>query len=69
MSATAVELVDGSLVVGPPKTATVRRTIAIPSSPLPDVERHLHEFVNDDPAALVFTSPKGAPLRRSNFRP
>ncbi len=66
--ATVVELIDGSLIVGPPKTAAGRRTVAIPSSLLGDVRSHLDEFVAGGPDALVFTGPRGAPLRRSNFQ-
>jgi integrase len=50
-----VELVDGSLVTGPPKSLASRRIVSIPAFLLGDVE------------SLVFTGPKGAPLRRGNF--
>ncbi len=63
-----VELGDGSLVIGPPKTVAGRRIVAIPASLLPDVRAHLAEYVPDEPAALVFAGPKGGPLRRSNFQ-
>jgi integrase len=29
---------------------------------------HLARYVDDDPSALVFTSPQGQPLRNTNFR-
>jgi len=63
-----VELGDGSLVVGPPKTAAGRRTVAIPVNLLPAVRAHLDEFVGPGPTSLVFAGPNGAPLRRSNFQ-
>jgi len=63
-----VELGDGSLLVGPPKTAAGRRTVAIPANLLPAVREHLAEFVGAGPTSLVFSGPKGAPLRRSNFQ-
>lgn len=63
-----VELGDGSLVVGPPKTAAGRRTVAIPGNLLPADREHLDEFVGAGPASAVFLGPKGAPLRRSNFQ-
>ncbi len=64
----AVELGNGQLVIGPPKTAAGRRVVAIPSQLLPDMRRHLAQFVSAEPDALVFAGPKGAPLRRSNFQ-
>jgi integrase len=63
-----VELGDGQLVVGPPKTAAGRRTIALPVAVLPDLDDHLRSYVGAGNEALVFTGPKGAPLRRSNFQ-
>ena len=62
-----VELGRGQLVVGPPKTAAGRRIVATPSELVPDMRRHLAEFVGPAPDALVFAGPLGAPLRRSNF--
>lgn len=62
-----VELGTGELVVGPPKTAAGRRAVAIPSDLVPDIRRHVDQFVGPEPDALVFAGPKGAPLRRSNF--
>jgi integrase len=62
-----VELADGSLIVGPPKTAAGRRVVAIPSALLPEVRRHLAQFVRAEAHTLVSAGPKGAPLRRSNF--
>jgi integrase len=56
-------LKDGTVVVGPPKTAAGRRTIAIPPHILGDVELHLDKFVGPDPTALLFTGVKGGPLR------
>jgi hypothetical protein len=39
----------------------------IPAFLLPDVTAHLAKFTAADSRALVFTGPKGAQLRRSNF--
>jgi len=61
------ELQGGQLVFGPPKTEAGRRTIAIPPHVLPDLKAHLGTNVADAPDSLVFDSPEGAPLRRSNF--
>ena len=41
--------------------------MTIPAFLLPDVTEHLDTFTAADPRALVFTGPKGAQLRRSNF--
>lgn len=65
--AAVVELSRGPLVTGPPKSAAGRRDVVIPAFLLPDVIAHLDTFTAADPHALVFTGPKGAQLRRSNF--
>jgi len=62
-----VELARGPLVTGPTKSAAGRRDVTIPAFLLPEVIAHLEEFTAADPRALVFTGPKGAQLRRSNF--
>jgi integrase len=63
-----VEMGDGSLIVGPPKTAAGRRVVAIPANLLPSVAKHLTDFVDASPRSFVFAGPKGGPLRRSNFQ-
>lgn len=62
-----VELKNGALVTGPPKSAAGNRTLTIPDFLLADVAEHLGTFTGPGPGALVFTGPKGAQLRRSNF--
>jgi len=62
-----VELKNGALVVGPPKSEASIRTLTIPDFLIGDVAEHLDTFTGRGPGALVFTGPKGAPLRRSNF--
>jgi hypothetical protein len=62
-----VELQGGQLIEGPPKTEAGRRLIALPPHVVPMQEWHLASFVGTDPLSHVFTSPDGAPLRRSNF--
>ncbi len=57
------QLVDGTLVVGPPKTDAGRRTIAIPPHVVADVEAHLQRYASPEPDALLFTGEKGGPLR------
>lgn len=63
-----VELDDGTLIVGEPKTAAGRRKVAIPANLLPDVRAHLAAFVAAGPDAHVFVGPKGGLLRRANFQ-
>jgi len=43
------------------------RWVSIPSFLLPDVAEHLEQFTGTADGQLVFTGPKGAQLRRSNF--
>jgi integrase len=62
-----VELARGPLVTGPPKSPAGKRDVTIPAFLLPDVAEHLATFTAADPRSLVFTGPKGAQLRRSNF--
>jgi integrase len=62
-----VELKNGALVTGPPKSEAGNRVLAIPDFLLEDVAGHLDTFTGPDPHALVFTGLKGAQLRRSNF--
>jgi integrase len=57
----------GPLVTGPTKSAAGNRDVTIPSFLLPDVIAHLEGFTAPAPRPLVFTGPKGAQLRRSNF--
>src|SRR3954467_10049286 len=45
-----------------------RRVVALPPGLLGDLRGHLTAFVAPDAGALVFTGPKGAALRRSNFQ-
>ncbi len=61
------ELRSGDLIIGAPKSEAGRRTVVFPPHVKSDIERHLAEWVESDPHALVFRGPDGAPLRRSNF--
>ncbi|MFI5064514.1 MAG: tyrosine-type recombinase/integrase [Streptosporangiales bacterium] len=62
-----VELTDGSLVTGPPKSLAGRRVVSIPAALMPEIISHLEDFTAFGEDALVFTGPKNAQLRRSNF--
>src|SRR5581483_9774598 len=63
-----VELTNGSRSLGPPKTSAGRRIVAIPPHVMGDLEKHLRQWVDDVPDALLFTAPEGGFVRRSNFR-
>jgi integrase len=54
---------DNSIVVGPPKTDAGRRRIAIPPHIVADMEAHLAHYVGTGADDLVFTEPRGGPLR------
>jgi len=62
-----VELTNGVLATRPPKSASGIRWVSIPPFLLPDVIEHLEQFTGTADDQFVFTSPKGAQLRRSNF--
>jgi integrase len=62
------EVPGQGLVVGPPKSAAGNRTVTVPSLVMAAVRDHLTAYIEPDPAALVFTGPKGAPIRRGNAR-
>jgi integrase len=53
-------------MAGPPTAAGVR-WVSVPPFLLPDVVEHLEQFTGSADDQLVFTGPKGAQLRRSNF--
>ncbi len=61
------EVVGRGIVVGPPKSRAGVRTISIPKVVRAELVDHLAAFVGPNPTDLVFTGPKGAPLRRGNF--
>lgn len=59
--------VGGELAMKEPKTASSRRTVALPAGLVDELRAHLDEW----PAVadgLVFTGTAGAPLRRTNWR-
>ncbi len=64
-----VELGRGGLLLDQePKSEAGRRTVAFPAQLKPLLEAHLKGHVADSSSAYVFTSPRGAVLRRANFR-
>ena len=66
---TTAELDRGPLRAETPKSRTGRRTVAFPVELVFELRWHLERFAQPGGRGLVFVGPKGAPLRRSNFRP
>ena len=62
------ELPGGGYHFGPPKSAAGQRTIAVPAAIMPKLKNHLDKYTAPEPDALVFTTPRGTPLRHNNFR-
>lgn len=67
VASTAIEIRGHVTLAQEPKTPRSKRTIPVARSVMRRLETHLDEFVSQDPESLVFTSPKGGPLARSNF--
>jgi integrase len=65
--AESVSEAGGELHFGPTKNHR-SRIVGIPAFLRDLLDNHLDQRVPDDPDALAFTSPQGAPLRNSNFR-
>jgi integrase len=66
---TTAELDSGGLVAETPKSRAGRRTVSVPPELVPELRWHLDRFAAPGERGLVFIGPKGAALRRSNFRP
>jgi integrase len=66
---TTAELDRGDLLPQSPKSRAGRRTISFPAELAPEMAWHLERFAEAGEQGLVFVGPKGAALRRSNFRP
>ena len=66
---TTAEPDRGALLAETPKSRAGRRVVAFPSDLVPELRWHLERFAEPGERGLVFVGPKGAPLRRSNFRP
>jgi len=61
------ELQNGALVLGPRKSRAALRTVSVPGAVVEALAEHMARYVGPGREALVFSGPKGAPLRRSNF--
>lgn len=55
--------------LGPPKTPSAHRTVALPALAVEILRVHLDRFVSEAADALVFTSVKGSPLLYRYFAP
>ena len=60
-----VELTNGSLVTGSPKSEAGKRIITLPPFLLPEIKAHLEQFTAPGDDSLVFVGPKNGPLRRN----
>lgn len=65
--ASTTELKDGSVTIGPPKSAAGTRTVALPEMVISELRAHLDIYVGDGDEAFVFVGAKGAMLRRPTF--
>lgn len=59
---------SGAIKAGKPKSEAGKRTVALPSIVVDGLREHLAEYVGAETTDLVFTGPRGAVLRRSNWR-
>lgn len=68
--AEAAPEVDGTPVIGKPKTRAAIRTMAVPAFVMDMLSEHLARrgLTAQDGEQLVFVAPGGGPLRASNFR-
>ena len=66
---TTAEPDRGSLLAETPKSRAGRRTVPFPADLVRELRWHLERFAEPGARGLVFVGPKGARLRRSNFRP
>ncbi len=65
----AIELADGSVIFGEPKTEAGKRMVSLPDEDAVQALReHLDTYVPDKPDALVFTDRNRHTLRRAKFR-
>lgn len=67
---TVMQTVDetgGKLTFGPPKTSAARRRVTLPRLVVDAMSSHLAEF-GPSREGLVFSSPRGCPVRKDSFR-
>jgi len=61
------DLANGELAITPPKSEAGRRVVALPSSLIPEVLRHLDEHAAPGPDGLLFATRDGNPIRKQNL--
>jgi integrase len=61
------QLDSGKAWKGPPNSEAGKRTVALPSFLIAEIDHHLETFLESEPDAYVFTSRHGAPLDRNNW--
>ncbi|MEH0938428.1 tyrosine-type recombinase/integrase [Micromonospora psammae] len=64
---TFTEVRGVGLILGPPKSRAGLRAVSVPVAIRPTLREHLAAFVDDNPEALVFTTPSGRPIWRGNL--
>jgi integrase len=62
-----IEQLGGGSAFGSPKSRAGRRIVSFPGIIEDELSGHLARLGPADPEALVFASPRGIPLRHSNF--
>jgi integrase len=62
-----LELSNGKVVTGPPKSRAGNRRVIVPAIVLPDLLEHLRWSSNPEADGYVFATADAKPLRRSNF--
>jgi integrase len=62
-----IEVRGKGMSLAPPKSRAGLRTVAIPGFVQEALREHMEAFVPHEPLRLLFTGPKGAPIRRGNF--
>lgn len=63
-----VQYIDSRYIVSPPKSATGRRSVALPRLVADELDKHLRGLVDLSADAIVFPAPEGGFLHLENFR-
>ncbi|MDQ1414707.1 MAG: hypothetical protein QOF81_320, partial [Acidimicrobiaceae bacterium] len=63
----AQQIVGQGRVVSGPKSEAGRRPVAMPKTVMLALEEHLREFAQPGADGVVFTAPRGGPLRRAEL--
>ena len=59
---------DGSSLTKSPKTMAGRRSLSVPGNVMESIDRHLAEFTDSSPDALIFTMDSDAPLTAATLQ-